>query len=67
VPGDDTPGTGLGLSIVKAIVHRHGGSLTLADANPGCQRPGLRVRITLPAIPLAAGNRAPQDRMSVAA
>lgn len=30
-----TQGSGLGLSLVKAIVDRHGGSITLADNHPG--------------------------------
>lgn len=40
-----TPGTGLGLSLVRAVVHRHRGSITLEDAGPG-----LRVRVLLPAM-----------------
>jgi signal transduction histidine kinase len=38
-----TPGNGLGLSLVRAIVHRHSGTVELID-----NRPGLRVRIELP-------------------
>ena len=36
-------GSGLGLSLVRAIAHRHGGSITLEDNSPG-----LRVRVRLP-------------------
>jgi signal transduction histidine kinase len=36
-------GSGLGLSLVRAIAHRHGGSITLEDNSPG-----LRVRVQLP-------------------
>ncbi len=36
-------GSGLGLSLVRAIAHRHGGSVTLEDNSPG-----LRVRVRLP-------------------
>ncbi|HYZ43065.1 MAG TPA: HAMP domain-containing sensor histidine kinase, partial [Stellaceae bacterium] len=39
-PSRTTPGNGLGLSLVRAIVRRHGGSVTLADNHPG-----LRVRV----------------------
>lgn len=38
------PGAGLGLAMVKAIVGHHDGTLEISDA-----RPGLAVRITLPA------------------
>jgi two-component system OmpR family sensor kinase len=48
VAGDDTPGTGLGLAIVKTIVERHGGTITLRDANGGTP-PGLAVEVDLPA------------------
>lgn len=35
----NNPGTGLGLSLVSAITHLHGGTLELADRNPGlCAR-----------------------------
>lgn len=37
------PGSGLGLSLVSAVVHLHGGTLTLDD-----NAPGLRVSIELP-------------------
>ena len=36
-------GSGLGLSLVRAIAHRHGGTVTLEDNSPG-----LRVRVRLP-------------------
>jgi len=36
-------GSGLGLSLVRAIAHRHGGSVALEDNSPG-----LRVRVRLP-------------------
>ncbi|ONI80019.1 hypothetical protein ALI144C_23485 [Actinosynnema sp. ALI-1.44] len=39
----DTGGTGLGLAIASVIVHRHGGTLTVADG-PG----GARFVVTLP-------------------
>jgi len=38
-----TPGSGLGLSLVAAVVSLHGGSIELADNNPG-----LRVSLHLP-------------------
>ena len=38
-------GSGLGLSIVQAIVHRHGGTITAANASTG----GARFEILLPA------------------
>jgi two-component system, OmpR family, sensor kinase len=49
IPGDTTSGSGLGLAISKAIVERHGGTIRLADANPGSRRPGLCVEIRFPA------------------
>lgn len=49
MPGDRTPGSGLGLAIVKAIVERHRGTVTLVDAKPCAEQPGLGVRISLPA------------------
>jgi signal transduction histidine kinase len=45
-----TPGSGLGLSLVRAIVHRHGGQVALADLAPG-----LRVQVTLPRVEGQAG------------
>ncbi len=38
-----TPGSGLGLSLVQAVAQLHGGTLILADAEPG-----LRAVLTLP-------------------
>jgi signal transduction histidine kinase len=42
-PSRSTPGNGLGLSLVRAVAHRHQGSVSLAD-----NRPGLRVRLEFP-------------------
>jgi signal transduction histidine kinase len=39
-----TPGNGLGLSLVRAVAQLHGGTVTLADNNPG-----LRATLNLPA------------------
>ncbi len=39
-------GTGIGLATVRAVVHRHGGKIRLADNPDG---PGLAVHFTLPA------------------
>src|SRR4029077_9138512 len=38
------PGSGLGLSLAAAVARMHGGAVDLED-----NRPGLRVRLTLPA------------------
>jgi two-component system OmpR family sensor kinase len=46
--GDTTTGSGLGLAIARAIAERHGGAISLADAYPGRDPPGLVVRVTLP-------------------
>jgi signal transduction histidine kinase len=48
VAGDSTTGSGLGLPIAKAIAERHRGSLSLADARPGGEPPGLCVQVRLP-------------------
>ena len=48
VAGDVTPGSGLGLAIARAIVERHGGAITLRDAQPGQSPPGLAVVVRLP-------------------
>jgi len=45
----DKGGTGLGLPIVRELVGRHKGSVTLHDARPGAERPGLRADVWLPA------------------
>ena len=45
-PSRSTPGNGLGLSLVRAVAHRHNGTVTLAD-----NRPGLKVRLEFPEIP----------------
>lgn len=44
----DAGGAGLGLAIVRELVRRAGGRVELTDADPP---PGLRVRVTLPALP----------------
>jgi signal transduction histidine kinase len=41
------PGSGLGLSLAAAVARMHGGTVELED-----NRPGLRVRVTLPAAPV---------------
>lgn len=40
----ETGGTGLGLSIARSIIHRHGGEISLQNADEG----GLIVTVTLP-------------------
>ena len=42
-PSRSTPGNGLGLSLVRAVAHRHQGTVTLADNHPG-----LIVRLEFP-------------------
>ncbi|MEU4567586.1 HAMP domain-containing sensor histidine kinase [Micromonospora sp. NPDC023956] len=42
----DAGGTGLGLAIVRELVRLHGGTVRLSDAGPG-----LRVSLSLPALP----------------
>ena len=44
------PGSGLGLSLASAVAKLHGGDLHLAYNNPG-----LRVTISIPAVPSGAG------------
>jgi signal transduction histidine kinase len=45
--GGGAPGTGLGLSIVRAIVHGHGGRVTVRDREEG---PGAVFEIRLPVV-----------------
>jgi signal transduction histidine kinase len=53
-PSRSTPGNGLGLSLVRAVIRRHGGSVSLGE-NHRADRPagsaGLKVRIEFPAWP----------------
>jgi signal transduction histidine kinase len=46
--GQRLQGAGLGLSLAGAVARLHGGSITLSD-----NRPGLKVAIDLPAVPVA--------------
>jgi two-component system OmpR family sensor kinase len=66
VAGDSTRGTGLGLAIVKAIVERHRGTITLADADPGSDLPGLVVSVALPATSIAVQSDAGHLDLSLA-
>ncbi|MEO8586851.1 MAG: CHASE2 domain-containing protein [Acidobacteriota bacterium] len=51
--GDEVPGLGLGLAFVREAVMRHGGSVSVADANPS----GAVFRVQLPtSSPQAASN-----------
>lgn len=61
VAGDVTSGTGLGLAIAKAIVERHHGSILLADAHANAARPGLAVRIRLPALKSPIDHQRPES------
>jgi len=44
-----TPGSGLGLSLVRAVAMLHGGHIALSETHPGSTRPGLTVKLRLPA------------------
>ena len=48
IGGQRIQGAGLGLSLAAAVARLHGGALTLAD-----NKPGLKVAIDLPVLPLA--------------
>jgi two-component system, OmpR family, sensor histidine kinase TctE len=43
--GSEQDGSGLGLAIVQEIAQQHGAVLSLEDAHPGVQPPGLRVSL----------------------
>jgi signal transduction histidine kinase len=44
----DTGGSGLGLAIVRELIGQQDGTVTLADAAPDADPPGLQVRVWLP-------------------
>jgi two-component system OmpR family sensor kinase len=67
IAGDRTPGSGLGLAIAKAVVEHHHGTITLADARPGCEPPGLLVRVQLPSAIEEVGAAAHQTNDDVVA
>ena len=50
------PGSGLGLSLAAAVARMHGGTVELED-----NQPGLRVRLTLPAVDDPPQSLAPAD------
>jgi signal transduction histidine kinase len=50
----DAAGTGLGLAIARWAVNLHGGTIEVADVNPGCT-----MRVTLPAARPREARRAP--------
>ena len=50
------PGSGLGLSLAAAVARMHGGAVELED-----NQPGLRVRLTLPAVDDPPQSLAPAD------
>ena len=50
------PGSGLGLSLAAAVARMHGGTVELED-----NQPGLRVRLTLPAVDEAPKQLIPAD------
>jgi signal transduction histidine kinase len=47
-PARSGDGSGLGLAIARAVAVAHAGRLSLAAAEPGAVRPGLRARLELP-------------------
>jgi two-component system OmpR family sensor kinase len=68
IAGDATQGSGLGLAIAKAVVEVHRGSIILEDAGDDADRPGLLVRVRLPASAATKDDAtASQPRKAVAA
>ena len=60
LPGAPSGGSGLGLAIVRNIAARHGGEVALLDGDGPPDRPGLRVRVSLPATSGPAASRKPR-------
>jgi two-component system sensor histidine kinase MprB len=54
-------GSGLGLAIVQQVVHKHGGTLRIADTVPGGQPPGTSMHVVLPGRPSITDDAGPDE------